>query len=76
MNAIPTKARNPNLLDEDDLKSWLGFQQRTALIERLKEQKIPYFYGKGGAVCTTVGAVESALCGRKTAAEDSIEFRF
>jgi|GEM_PF-3080142 len=54
------------LLEESDLKAWLGFQRRTDLENYLRRQKIPYLYGKGNRICTTTDAINARLLDRPT----------
>lgn len=72
-----TEILPPGLLKEEHLKAWTGFKRRTDLETRLRELKIPYAYGQGGAIITTQAAVDGALLGKATEAtmdSDPIEF--
>ena len=63
------------LLDEANLMAWSGHAQRVRLEKWLKEQRIPYRYGKGGRIITTLAAVNAALvAGGATIGPDPIEF--
>lgn len=67
--------RNSDLVEEEELKSWLGYAQRTALERHLQKSRIPYIYGAGGRICTTIGAINSTLVSAASAMRvDSIEF--
>jgi hypothetical protein len=57
--------RTRHLLNEDDLKSWLGFSRRLDLERHLQSCRIPYIYGKGGRICTTIAAIDKILIGGK-----------
>jgi len=72
-----TEILPPGLLKEEHLKAWTGFKRRTDLETRLRELKIPYAYGQGGAIITTQAAVDGALLGRSGGATmnfDTIDF--
>jgi len=71
-----TKTSNPqHLLSEDDLKNWLGFSRRLDLERHLQNIRIPYVYGKGGRICTTIAAVDKVLIGGKESTpSEEIEF--
>ena len=62
--------RNEHLLGEQELMSWLGYDQRKALQKRLDELRCPYTIGKGGRIATTLEAVNKALL----AEGDDVEF--
>lgn len=67
--------RQQQLLTEEDLKHWLGFARRLDLELHLKSCRIPYLYGKGGRICTTVAAIDKVLIGGKESGQiDEIEF--
>jgi hypothetical protein len=73
----PASSANPNLLTEAELMAWLGYRRRLDLIEALRQQRIPYFTGKGGIVVTTLEAVNAGLLGVASArmeAPEPIEF--
>jgi hypothetical protein len=59
---------------EDQLKEWLGIKQRTRLMRALHDMRIPYVLGAGGRICTTQGAIDSALYGAAAVQEEEIEF--
>jgi hypothetical protein len=65
---------NPHLLTESQLMAWLGYKRRADLEARLRELRIPYVYGKGGAIATALAAVNSTLVGRTDTYEEPIEF--
>lgn len=56
------------LLSESDLKAWSGFGQRKKLESFLRQNKIPFTYGKGNKLITTQEAVDTALGVKKSAA--------
>lgn len=62
MSAHPTI--NP-LLDQAAIATWLGFgpNERLAIEKHLRKHKIPYVYGRGGKICTTLNAIDSTLAG-------------
>lgn len=62
------------LLNEDDLKSWTGFEQRKKLEAFLRQNKISYTYGKGNKIVTTQGAIDRALLGETAANEKQDTF--
>ena len=47
-----------NLITEEQLKEWLGYEQRAALEKALTKNRIPFITGKDGRVCTTSQALE------------------
>ncbi|TQV85230.1 hypothetical protein FKG94_03300 [Exilibacterium tricleocarpae] len=49
------------LVNEDELKSWLGFDRRSAIENWLDKHKIPFHYGKGNQICTTQRAIDASL---------------
>lgn len=64
-----------DLLKEDDLADWTGHRQRTKLESWLRDRRIPYLYGKGGQIITTMAAINSSLLGNPaTIPPESIEF--
>ncbi len=58
---------NPPLITEDQLKAWLDFKNRADVEKWLKARRIPYDYGRGGAICTTAAAIEGYFTGKKSA---------
>jgi hypothetical protein len=62
------------LISEDQLQDWLGIKQRTRLMRTLQELKIPYILGGGGRICTTQGAIDSALTGAPKQQKREINF--
>ena len=73
-NLPPTVSheRCPYLVNEDDLKHWLGIQQRTRLEKKLCALNISYCYGAGNRICTTIDAVNNAVSGQPNI--DGVEF--
>lgn len=67
---------NSNLVTEEDLKGWLGFEQRATLEKWLKEKKIAFDYGKGGRIVTTVQALNEARAKQAANADDFTDFDF
>lgn len=63
------------LVTQDDLMAWSGYSTRAALERFLKENNIPYYYGKGGKICTTAEAINRPLVdpGRPQQ-QDRVEF--
>ena len=55
--------RNPELLDEDDLRQWVDYDRRSDLERWLRENGIRFRHGKAGKVVTTLTAVNTALAG-------------
>mgnify|MGYP005863475931 FL=1 len=53
----------PALLTQQDIAAWLGYQpEQTARIRAwLDENGVRYRLGKGGRVCTTMEALNSAI---------------
>jgi hypothetical protein len=51
------------LITQDELQEWLNIKQRTRLMRKLQELKIPYVLGGGGRICTTQKAIDSGLTG-------------
>jgi len=58
---------HPALISESQLRAWLGFNRRADLERHLRESKIPFAYGKGGRIVTTLAAIDSTLAGAQTA---------
>lgn len=54
-------APHPELLDEPTLKAWLKFNRRADLEKYLRSRGVPILYGRGGAICTTLRAINQAL---------------
>ena len=52
-----------NLITEDDLKSWTGYTRRADIENWLREQRIPFVFGKQNRLCTTQDAIDRALSG-------------
>ena len=46
-----------------DLKAWTGYDRQADVIRWLDKHGIPWWAGKGGAVCTTIEAINSRLVG-------------
>jgi len=67
-----------NLVTQADLAEWAGFRpnQKVAIIRWLKDNKIPYFYGKGGTVCTTQHALDSRLVGSQNGQPEKEQVEF
>ena len=63
---------NQSLLNEEDLKAWLGYEQRAAVERWLSERGIQYDKSQDKIV-TTVQAVNNALIG---ITDDSKGFEF
>lgn len=53
----------PTLPDERELLEWFGYDpnQRARLESKLIECRIPYWYGRGKKICTTLEAINAAL---------------
>jgi hypothetical protein len=67
--------KGQHLLNEEDLKNWLGFNRRLDLERHLQSIRIPYFYGRGGRIRTTTAAIDKALIGgRESSPIEEIEF--
>lgn len=68
-----------DLLNEDALMTWTGYTRRTDLIKWLRDGGIQFFFGKGGAVCTTMAAINHRLTGGpkpvRNSGEDEIQFK-
>lgn len=67
------------LVNEVALMEWTGYTQRTALIKWLRDGGIQFFFGKGGAVCTTMAAINHRLTGGpkpvRASGDDEIMFK-
>lgn len=61
MNA---EVKRSDLIDEDDLKVWLGYEQRQKIAQWLSERGIPYQTAKGRIV-TTIQAINAGMIGAK-----------
>ncbi len=53
------------LITQPELMEWSGFKQRTGLIQWLTDNRIPFFFGKGGVIVTTISAINSPLVGQE-----------
>ena len=49
------------LISEEELKQWSQYTRRADLLTFLKSNGIAYFRGRGGAILTTVKAVNESL---------------
>ena len=64
------------LINHDQLRAATGCKTRESLEKTLREQKVPFLYGAGGKLFTTVEAVNSAMGLSPVQAETKdIEFR-
>lgn len=55
------------LITEQQLRAWLGYERRADLERVLVDNRVSYFRGRGGALCTTLSAIEARLgVGRST----------
>lgn len=52
---------NGQLLTETDLKSWTGYERRSDIEALLRKHGVPVIFGRGGQICTTLRALESAI---------------
>lgn len=52
---------HPELIPEQVLMDWLGWRRRADLERNLRKIGCPFIYGRGGAICTTLKAVNQAL---------------
>lgn len=68
-----------DLLDEAALMSWTGYTRRLDLIKWMRDAGIQFFFAKGGAVCTTMAAINHRLTGGpkivRQHADDEIQFK-
>lgn len=65
------------LIPESELMEWTGHKRRTALINWLREQGIPYMLGAAGRVCCTTDAINLPLLRNQinnSSSTDDIEF--
>ena len=65
---------SPELVSEKDLKAWLDYKNPGDVEKWCKNNRVPYAYGKGGTICTTVSAINNALFG--AAKKEVGEIRF
>ncbi|WKD51697.1 hypothetical protein [Microbulbifer spongiae] len=49
------------LLQEEELKAWIGVKSRAKLMDWLDQQELPYRLAPGGRVVTELGAISEAL---------------
>jgi phage antirepressor YoqD-like protein len=49
------------LINETDLFEWTGYRHRDALVNWLRQNKIPYILGNKGRICVTADAVNLPL---------------
>jgi len=57
------------LLNSDNLKTWLGYDQEARVIAWLNEHSIRWWPGKGGQPCTTEAQINASFNG-----EHEVEF--
>ena len=67
---------NTTLILEPELKEWCGYTSRTAIMNWLDTNQIPYKLGKDGRICTTATAVEKSLIGDQITAVNTSEINF
>ena len=66
---------NSTLLSEDDLKNWSGYRHKDALVNWLRQHKVPYWIGNQGRICCTLDGVNNALMRVESSAQSTeIEF--
>ncbi len=49
------------LLNTDNLKSWLGYDQEARVIAWLNEHGVKWWPGKGGHPCTTEAQIDASF---------------
>lgn len=64
---------NP-LIEEEQLMEWLDIHRRARLDRKLREMKVPFFYGAKGKICTTQAAIDTVLLGTELEKEERIDF--
>lgn len=64
------------LITETQLREWSNYKRREALETWLKSNRIPFFTGKDGCICTTSEAINGCLFNPNTspAAQVDVEF--
>jgi hypothetical protein len=65
------------LIPEADLMEWTGYKRRDALVNWLRQNRIPYLLGREGRVCCTTDAVNLPLLRNQydnAVSADDIEF--
>ncbi len=63
-----------DLVNEQTLMEWLDYKQRGRIESWLRENRIPFFYGRDGMICTTQSAINNRLLGAEPNQEKRIEF--
>lgn len=53
---------------------WLDIHRRACLDRKLREMKVPFFYGAKGKICTTQAAIDTVLLGKESEKEERIAF--
>jgi hypothetical protein len=64
------------IITTDELKLATGFESNSAIERCLRKQKIPLLHGKGGAVFTTLDAINSALGLSTGSLEENLNIEF
>lgn len=49
------------LIREEQLLDWLGYTRRFDAMKWLDEHGVPYWYGRGGRICTTQAAIDTVM---------------
>jgi hypothetical protein len=50
-----------SLIREEGLLEWLGYSRRSDAMKWLDEHGVPYWYGRGGRICTTQAAIDTVM---------------
>lgn len=50
-----------SLIREEGLLEWLGYSRRGDALKWLDEHGVPYWFGKGGRICTTQTAIDTVM---------------
>lgn len=63
MNAARQREPRPHreLINQDELMTWLEIWQRPKLETWLKDNGVPYYHVPGGVICTTAEAINEGL---------------
>lgn len=61
---------NPNLITEEDLKHWLGYERRADLDAWLRDKGIEPKRGKGGRICILAADLAAAKAANPESFDD------
>lgn len=65
--------KNAALVNEEDLRAWLGYEQQQKIIDWLKQRHIPFHFSRGRVV-TTITAIDNFIVGADSQPPPGFEF--